>query len=154
MVRAASLPIPTQLAEHPELADPARRQRDGASARYIKRGIRPKSHRVRTSGWNRNSSAEDGQDGRRSAGPDDAPIDTAELGRIQAPTLVIWGEADRVIPARHAQFALQAIQDCRAVLIAEAGHGPQIDRPEVFNAIVLEFLAAGNWQKKAPTETK
>ena len=55
----------------PELADPARRQRDGASARYIKRGIRPKSHRVHTSGWNRNSSAEDGQDGRRSAGPDD-----------------------------------------------------------------------------------
>ncbi len=71
------------------------------------------------------------------------PYSTAELGNIQAPTLVIWGEADKIIPAHHAENALQAIPDCRAVVISRAGHGPQIDRPEIFNEVVLEFLAAG-----------
>ena len=76
------------------------------------------------------------------------PYGAAELGKIQAPTLVIWGEADTVIPARHAENALQAIPDCRAVVMSRAGHGPQIDRPELFNEIVLEFLATGRLAKE------
>jgi pimeloyl-ACP methyl ester carboxylesterase len=76
------------------------------------------------------------------------PYDAAELGKIQAPTLVIWGEADTVIPARHAENALQAIPDCRAVVMSQAGHGPQIDRPELFNEIVLEFLVTGRLAKE------
>lgn len=72
-----------------------------------------------------------------------APYGAAELGKILAPTLVIWGEEDYVIPARHAEIALQAIRDCRAVVLPRAGHGPQIDRPEMFNELTLEFLATG-----------
>lgn len=71
------------------------------------------------------------------------PYSAAELGKILAPTLVIWGQEDPVIPARHAERALQAIRDCRAVVVTRAGHGPQVDRPEVFNELILEFLATG-----------
>jgi pimeloyl-ACP methyl ester carboxylesterase len=70
-----------------------------------------------------------------------APCTAAELARVAAPTLVIWGEDDQVIPARHAENAVRAIPDCRAVVLAGAGHAPQIDRAELFNALVLEFLA-------------
>ena len=72
-----------------------------------------------------------------------SPYGPAELGKIVVPTLVIWGEEDQVIPVRHAEIALQAIRDCRAVTMADAGHGPQIDRFEVFNQLILEFLATG-----------
>lgn len=71
------------------------------------------------------------------------PYDAAELGKILAPALVIWGEKDVVVPARHAEAALHAIPDCRAVVLTGAGHAPQVDRPEVFNELVLEFLATG-----------
>ena len=56
---------------------------------------------------------------------------------------MIWGDADRVIPVRHAEIALQAIPDCRAVVISQAGHGPQSDKPEILNKLVSEFLATG-----------
>jgi pimeloyl-ACP methyl ester carboxylesterase len=72
-----------------------------------------------------------------------APYSTAELGKILVPTLVIWGEKDQVVPTRHAEFALQTIRDSRAVVMTRAGHAPQIDRPELFNCLVLEFLATG-----------
>ena len=72
------------------------------------------------------------------------PYDAAELDKIKAPTLVIWGDADKVIPVRHAEIALRTIPDCRAVVISQAGHGPQIDKPEIFSKLVLEFLATGS----------
>jgi pimeloyl-ACP methyl ester carboxylesterase len=72
-----------------------------------------------------------------------SPFSPEDLSKIRAPTLVIWGAADRVIPVDHAEFALHAIPDCRAVVLNKAGHGPQIDRPEVFNELVLGFTASG-----------
>jgi pimeloyl-ACP methyl ester carboxylesterase len=78
----------------------------------------------------------------------------AQLGKIRAPTFVIWGKEDYVIPARHAETALRAIPDCRAVVLSEAGHGPQIDRPETFTELVLEFVDQGKLAIEDPTEKR
>lgn len=67
----------------------------------------------------------------------------AQLDCIAAPTLVIWGEEDQVIPVQHAERALRMIRDCRVAVLSQAGHGPQIDRPDAFNQLVLEFLTTG-----------
>lgn len=66
----------------------------------------------------------------------------AELARdITAPTLVMWGDRDRVIPPSHAQVAMEAIHDARLVTIENCGHCPQIEVPQRFTEEVVRFLA-------------
>ena len=62
--------------------------------------------------------------------------------RIKAPSLVIWGRQDRIFPVAHAQVALEKIPGAKLHIIDRAGHFPQMDQPEEFNAAVLEFLRA------------
>ncbi|MHB8174200.1 MAG: alpha/beta fold hydrolase [Nitrospirota bacterium] len=63
-----------------------------------------------------------------------------ELPRVKAPTLVIWGSEDRVIPPSYADIFAQAIPDARVRLMEGAGHLPYVERAEEFNGMVLEFL--------------
>ncbi len=50
------------------------------------------------------------------------------LHRIDAPTLLVWGEEDRLIPyANHAVFA-QAIPRCEVVRLPQCGHAAPIER--------------------------
>jgi pimeloyl-ACP methyl ester carboxylesterase len=52
------------------------------------------------------------------------------LHRISAPTVVIWGSEDRLLPVTHAQRWQELIGDARIELIADAGHLPHIEQPE------------------------
>jgi pimeloyl-ACP methyl ester carboxylesterase len=62
------------------------------------------------------------------------------LRTVAAPTLLIWGNEDRVAPLRTAEIARALIPGARLELIANAGHTPQADDPARFNALVLEHL--------------
>jgi pimeloyl-ACP methyl ester carboxylesterase len=61
------------------------------------------------------------------------------LSEVRVPALVICGERDEpfVQPSRDLDAHLP---DSRLSFIAGAGHSPQIERPEAFNAVLLEFL--------------
>ena len=72
-----------------------------------------------------------------------AAFPRTELAMLGMPVLVVWGAQDIALPAKHAAAAAGAILDCRAVVLEGAGHGPMIDRPEVFHELVIEFLASG-----------
>ena len=57
--------------------------------------------------------------------------DAAELGRIAAPTLLLWGERDAVFPLREEQERLaDAIPGARLTVYPETGHCPNWERPE------------------------
>ena len=61
-----------------------------------------------------------------------AMADPGLLGRlpdVTAPVLVVWGEADRMIPAEHGRAYAKAIPGARFRLITEAGHLPQLETP-------------------------
>ncbi len=64
------------------------------------------------------------------------------LPNITAPTLVIWGQQDRIIPVAHAQVARDRIPNVQVHILDRCGHVPQLERPDEFNALVLEFLAS------------
>ncbi len=66
-----------------------------------------------------------------------------DLKKLTIPVLVIWGKKDRALPVKHAEKALSIIPDCRVVVFDNAGHAPQMDRPSLFNQILLEFLDLG-----------
>jgi pimeloyl-ACP methyl ester carboxylesterase len=61
------------------------------------------------------------------------------LPDITVPVLVIWGEADRMIPVEHGRAYAKAIPGARFMLIAEAGHLPQLETPDRLLAAVRDF---------------
>ncbi len=63
------------------------------------------------------------------------------LHRITAPTLVIWGSDDRVIPASYAKRFTETIAGPTALTSIEgAGHLAEIDDPDATAEAVLDFL--------------
>lgn len=58
---------------------------------------------------------------------------------LNIPVLVVWGDADAVIPVAHAQEAKRAPQS-RLEVFAGSGHCPHIERADAFNQLVLSFL--------------
>jgi pimeloyl-ACP methyl ester carboxylesterase len=64
------------------------------------------------------------------------------LPRIDAPTLLIWGELDARSPLTVAHQFEKAIPDTKLVLIPGAGHLSNLEQPERFNEAVREFCRA------------
>ena len=63
------------------------------------------------------------------------------LARITAPTLIIWGEEDKIIPPSYAQRFADAISGPVTVkTIAGAGHAVEFDAPDVVADAVIGFL--------------
>lgn len=63
------------------------------------------------------------------------------IHRVTAPTLVIWGEKDGLIPPAYAKEFAAKIPGTRVQLVADAGHLPQVEQRELVTKAVLEFLA-------------
>jgi pimeloyl-ACP methyl ester carboxylesterase len=63
------------------------------------------------------------------------------LGEIKAPTLVVWGEKDMLVPVRDAWELGRLIDDARVVVYADTGHVAMLERPAAFNALLADFLA-------------
>ncbi|MBJ7594409.1 MAG: alpha/beta fold hydrolase [Candidatus Dormibacteraeota bacterium] len=57
------------------------------------------------------------------------------------PTLLVWGENDRVIPVSHAHSAHEEMPGSRLEIIADAGHFVQLEKPQRVAALILDFLA-------------
>lgn len=67
----------------------------------------------------------------------------ARLGSVHAPTLVVMGELDPDFPSPAAEAAWIAEQlHGTVVMVPEAGHYPQSQRPDVMGAAVLDFLGS------------
>ena len=62
------------------------------------------------------------------------------LRQIKAPTLLVWGEADAMIPLSNAQDYLQALQSSRLVSWPQVGHLPQEEAAELSLKAVADFL--------------
>jgi pimeloyl-ACP methyl ester carboxylesterase len=65
----------------------------------------------------------------------------ARLATLTMPALVVWGQADPHIPARFGRAFAQALPDAELLELADAGHWPWFDRPDVIDR-VAGFLDA------------
>lgn len=63
------------------------------------------------------------------------------LARIAAPTLLLWGGQDAMVPAANAADYERLIPDCRAVVLDGVGHVPMEEAPERSLAPVIAFLS-------------
>jgi pimeloyl-ACP methyl ester carboxylesterase len=66
-----------------------------------------------------------------------------DLSKIEADTLIIWGQYDTLLPLEMGERLRQALPLAEYVVIEGAGHNPMWDRPKEFNQVVLDFLLRG-----------
>ncbi|MGH9085021.1 MAG: alpha/beta fold hydrolase, partial [Acidimicrobiales bacterium] len=59
----------------------------------------------------------------------------------EVPTMIIWGERDAVIPVSHAHIAHELIPGSRLELVEGAGHFLPIERPELIDRLLRDFVA-------------
>jgi pimeloyl-ACP methyl ester carboxylesterase len=62
------------------------------------------------------------------------------LHRIDVPTLLIWGDDDRMFPKEHALAYARLIPGAKLTIVPECGHVPQIEKPDAFVAGLEAFL--------------
>jgi 3-oxoadipate enol-lactonase len=71
----------------------------------------------------------------------DRPDSTPTLGAIKAPTLVVHGKDDQVIPFAEAEATAKAVPNSKLELIEGAGHMPNLEQQAKFDAAIENFLA-------------
>jgi pimeloyl-ACP methyl ester carboxylesterase len=64
-----------------------------------------------------------------------------DLENIEAPTLLVWGENDPLIPPAVGDLFRKKISNSRLLSLQKAGHVPMFDQPREFDAALLAFLA-------------
>ncbi len=62
------------------------------------------------------------------------------LSRIDIPTLIIWGDSDRIFPPAHAAALNSAISGSEVALIEKAGHLPHVESLEATLTVLRRFL--------------
>ena len=70
-----------------------------------------------------------------------AADNNGDPGRVRAPTLLVWGDEDRLVPIAHGRRLVRAIAGARLEVVPASGHMPFIERPAEFLRVVRPFLA-------------
>ena len=73
----------------------------------------------------------------------------ARLATIAVPTLIVTGDKDRLVPARHSRALAAAIRGAKLVEIPGGTHGLPLERADDVNRILVDWLAAHD-PAKAP----
>lgn len=63
------------------------------------------------------------------------------LHRVKAPTLIVWGRQDRLIPSLYAKEFGQRIANSRIEILDDCGHIPQLEQEEATTRLTLGFLS-------------
>jgi pimeloyl-ACP methyl ester carboxylesterase len=63
------------------------------------------------------------------------------IHRVQAPTLLLWGKQDGLVPPVYADEFASRLRTAEVAMIDDAGHLPQLEQPDAVRARVLAFLS-------------
>ena len=74
----------------------------------------------------------------------------AEVGRLGKPTLLVWGRHDRTVPFAHSGRVADLL-GTELLIVEEAGHTPHLERPDVFEPELVEFLRKNYDEDKGAT---
>jgi pimeloyl-ACP methyl ester carboxylesterase len=64
----------------------------------------------------------------------------AQVAPLGIPTLVVWGEKDRILPATHLDEARRVFPHAEWHLFEQTGHMPQLEKPREFAELAVEFV--------------
>ena len=67
---------------------------------------------------------------------------TQDLASVRVPVTVVHSERDEFIKREHAEYLAQSIPGAQLVILPDVSHFAPLQRPELFNAAVLDFVRA------------
>lgn len=67
-----------------------------------------------------------------------------DLGKLQIPVLFISGAEDPLFPSDLLAGYVPHFPDARLEIVADAGHSPYFEQPEIFNTLLEAFIERGN----------
>ena len=62
------------------------------------------------------------------------------LGDLTLPALFVWGEKDRLVPAKFARHVEKVLPNATSLVLDDCGHVPQFELPERTNGLIRQFL--------------
>ena len=62
------------------------------------------------------------------------------LGGVRAPSLVVWGEHDRIVPRSAGELYAKSLPGARFETVAAAGHCVEMEQPDALARLVVPFL--------------
>lgn len=65
----------------------------------------------------------------------------ADLARVKVPVAIVQSEHDEFIRREHAEYLAHSIPGARFILLPEVSHFAPLQRPDLFNRTMLDFLA-------------
>ena len=65
----------------------------------------------------------------------------ARIAESNIPTMVVWGDADRLFPCSHLEAAVAALPHATSHMFPDTGHMPQIERADEFAELAARFVA-------------
>lgn len=77
---------------------------------------------------------------RRLMGPARDPALEGEMTDLEIPVLVLFGTEDRMIPPEMGRLYCDVLPNCNLILVYDAGHAVDADRPEAFVSVVSDFI--------------
>ena len=64
----------------------------------------------------------------------------ALLARVTAPTYIVWGRQDKIIPVECGTLYHQAISGSELLVLEQCGHAPHLEKPDEFGHVAMDFL--------------
>lgn len=77
------------------------------------------------------------------------PLNEAEIAGIAAPTLIIWGDEDRLIPLEAGEWLDRTMPDSTLLVYRGIGHLPQKEAPDATLADLKRWLVNSEFTKQA-----
>lgn len=78
------------------------------------------------------------------------PSLAARLGGVKIPTLVLWGDADKIVDADYGRAYAAAIPGARFGLLTATGHLPHVETPEAVLEAIQRFVASDQKEEDNP----
>jgi len=63
-----------------------------------------------------------------------------KLAKTDMPKMLVWGKDDKTVPFTESETLIKLMPNMRFEAIDGAGHIPSVEKPEIFNPILLSFL--------------
>ena len=65
---------------------------------------------------------------------------TSLLSQIKVPTLIIWGDRDRMTPLRDAYLMKKEISNSKLIILEGFSHVPHLENPKLLSQKVITFI--------------
>ena len=62
------------------------------------------------------------------------------LKEINCPTLLIWGEQDKLVPPKEGEILKKMMKNSELIVLKDVGHNPYLDCPETLAQKIIEFV--------------